>query len=153
MLLARGVFVTFWTASLLSAQGAAPKQQLTARELFYAPSQMPAAKPTAPKASKAALARPTKAPPKVVEIAGGDPEPPPPRPQVSAQPIIKTSAQTATMPANGAVPLGIRYTILKLSSDNASTEVPADTVFHSGDRIRFTIEPNASGYLYIVNQG
>jgi hypothetical protein len=49
--------------------------------------------------------------------------------------------------------LGIRYTILKINSDNSTTEVPADTVFHSGDRIRFSIEPNASGYLYIINQG
>jgi hypothetical protein len=57
------------------------------------------------------------------------------------------------MPSNGAPPLGIRYTILKINADNSTTEVPADTVFHSGDRIRFSIEPNAAGYLYIINQG
>ena len=44
MPLARGLFVTFCTASLISAQNA-PKKQLTARELFYAAAQMPAPKP------------------------------------------------------------------------------------------------------------
>ncbi len=43
--------------------------------------------------------------------------------------------------------------MLKLAADNTPAEVPADTVFHSGDRIRFSIEANAPGYLYIINQG
>ena len=49
--------------------------------------------------------------------------------------------------------LGLRYTVLKLAADNTPTEVPNDTVFHAGDRIRFSVESNASGYLYIINQG
>jgi hypothetical protein len=57
------------------------------------------------------------------------------------------------MPASGAPPLGLRYTVLKLAADNTPTEVPNDTVFHAGDRIRFSVETNAPGYLYIVNQG
>lgn len=57
------------------------------------------------------------------------------------------------MPAGGAPPLGLRYTILKLAEDNSGIEVPTDTVFHAGDRIRFSIEANAPGYLYIINQG
>jgi hypothetical protein len=40
-----------------------------------------------------------------------------------------------------------------VNPDNSTTEVPSSTVFHSGDRIRFSIEPNAGGYLYIINQG
>ena len=57
------------------------------------------------------------------------------------------------MPASGAPPLGLRYTVLKLAADNTPTEVPNDTVFHAGDRIRFSVEANAPGYLYIINQG
>jgi hypothetical protein len=57
------------------------------------------------------------------------------------------------MPAGGAPPLGLRYTVLKLAADNTGTEVPNDTIFHAGDRIRFSVEANAPGYLYIVNQG
>jgi len=83
-----------------------------------------------------------------VEIARADPSPQPP-----SAAIVRTAAQTAPMPVSGDPPLGIRYTILKINPDNSTTEVAADTVFHSGDRIRFAIEPNASGYLYIINQG
>ena len=57
------------------------------------------------------------------------------------------------MPTGGAPPLGLRYTVLKLAADNTPTEVPNDTVFHAGDRIRFSVEANAPGYLYIINQG
>ncbi len=57
------------------------------------------------------------------------------------------------MPASGAPPLGLRYTVLKLAADNTPTEVPTDTVFHAGDKIRFNVEANTAGYLYIINQG
>jgi hypothetical protein len=158
MPLARGFFVTFCTISLISAQDA-PKKQLTARELYYAAAQMPAPKVDAPKApARTAPIRSTKTPPKPVEIASADTRPAPARQQTSTPPtsgeiVLRTAPQTAPMPVTGEPPLGIRYTILKLAADNSGTEVPADTVFHSGDRIRFTIEPNAPGYLYIVNQG
>jgi hypothetical protein len=58
---------------------------------------------------------------------------------------------TAPAPATG-TPLGLKYTILKLSGDNM-VEVPTNTIFHSGDRIRFSIQTNGAGYLYIVSQG
>ena len=31
--------------------------------------------------------------------------------------------------------------------------MPNDTVFHAGDKIRFNVEANTAGYLYIINQG
>jgi len=49
-------------------------------------------------------------------------------------------------------PLGLKYTILKKAGDDM-IEVPANTVFRSGDRIRFKVETNTAGYLYIINQG
>jgi hypothetical protein len=57
------------------------------------------------------------------------------------------------MPASGQPPLGLRYTVLKLAADNTPTEIPNDTVFHAGDHIRFSVEANAPGYLYIISQG
>ena len=137
----RGFLLSCCTAGLIFAQ-AAPQKQLTARELFYAAPQAPAAAKTdtaRPPAKRAA--RP---PAKPVEIAPR--RHPPPRP-LGPQPA------TAPMPAGGAPPLGLRYTVLKLAADNTPTEVPNDTVFHAGDRIRFSVEANAPGYLYIVNQG
>jgi hypothetical protein len=146
----RGFALSCCTACLIFGQ-AAPQKQLTARELFYAAAQAPA--------SQTGNARPpakrsTRTPAKPVEIARADPnssatrsaEPP------AAQPASPPAA-TAPMPANGQPPLGLRYTVLKLAADNTPTEVPNDTVFHAGDRIRFSVEANAPGYLYIINQG
>jgi hypothetical protein len=125
------------------AQGV-PKKQLTARELFYAAAPAPAARTgTARPPAK----RSTATPAKPVEIARADNRPAAPRTTASVAPV------TAPMPASGAPPLGLRYTVLKLAADNTGTEVPNDTVFHAGDRIRFSVEANAAGYLYIVNQG
>src|ERR1039458_8426139 len=152
MRFARGFLLSCCTACLIFAQ-AAPQKQLTARELFYAAAQIPAAaKSDTPRPP---AKRSTRTPAKPVEVARADTRPPAPVPPA---PGAQTAAQspapaTASMPASGAPPLGLRYTILKLAADNTPTEVPNDTVFHAGDRIRFAVEANAAGYLYIVNQG
>jgi len=143
----RGILLACCSAGLIFGQ-AASKKQLTARELFYAAAQAPAAKPAAtarPPVKKAAA-------PKPVEIARADTRPQSPRPEAptTAQPAAPA---TAPMPASGAPPLGLRYTVLKLAADNTPTEVPTDTVFHAGDKIRFNVEANSAGYLYIINQG
>src|SRR5262249_54025309 len=62
------------------------------------------------------------------------------------------AVQTAPMPASGQ-PLGLRIDVLRYNSDGSTTDVLPDTVFHSGDRIRLSVEPNARGFLYIANQG
>jgi hypothetical protein len=56
-----------------------------------------------------------------------------------------------TKPSSG-VPLGLRYTLLKLT-DGRMAETAPDAVFHAGDRIQLTVEANDSGYLYIIHQG
>lgn len=155
----RGLLLILSGATLVAAQENTQKQ-LTARELFYAAAQAPAAPVTAaPVRSKPPVrsaARPSHTAPKPVEIARADSasrttqvtDPTPP-----ATPAPPPAPATAPMPASGAPPLGLRYTVLKLAADNSWVEVPADTVFRSGDRIRFAIEANAPGYLYIINQG
>jgi hypothetical protein len=158
-----GFLVSFCSATLVFTAAAqnTPRKQLTARELFYAAVQTPSAAPVKP-AAKAAP-RITKAPPKPVEIARADTKPPVPRPQTPATasgggPVAQTSAPerpapaTASAPASGAPALGLRYTILKVNGDTP-VEVTGDTVFHAGDRIRFSVEANAPGYLYIISQG
>ena len=151
MLPIRGFLLFCSTAGLVFAQAAPPKQ-LTARELFYAAAQAPAAKTDS---ARAPAKRPARTTPKPVEIARAEARPPAPRP---SEPVVQAAASkpaptTAPMPASGAPPLGLRYTVLKLGADNTPTEVPNDTVFHAGDRIRFSVEANAPGYLYIINQG
>ena len=132
------------TAGLIFAQPA-PQKQLTARELFYAAAPAPAA--VKPVAARPPARRSTATPAKPVEIARAESRPAAPRAPDQPAPT------TAPMPPSGAPPLGLRYTVLKLAADNTPDEVPNDTVFHTGDRIRFSVETNAAGYLYIVNQG
>jgi len=50
------------------------------------------------------------------------------------------------------VPLGLRYTVQKTDGEH-STDVRADTTFHSGDHIQLRLEVNDTGYLYVVSQG
>ena len=140
----RGFALSCCTACLIFGQ-AAPQKQLTARELFYAAAQAPAAQAPAVKTGNARppATRSTRTPAKPVEIARADPNSPAPQ----------AAPATAPMPANGQPPLGLRYTVLKLAADNTPTEIPNDTVFHAGDHIRFSVEANAPGYLYIISQG
>jgi hypothetical protein len=144
MPLTRRFLLSCCTAGLIFAQPA-PQKQLTARELFYAAAPAPAA--VKPVAARPPTRRSTATTAKPVEIARADSRPPVPRAPEQPAPT------TAPMPPSGAPPLGLRYTVLKLAADNTPTEVPNDTVFHAGDRIRFTVETNAAGYLYIINQG
>ena len=70
------------------------------------------------------------------------------RPRPDAAPVI----QAAYKPHGSRPALGLRYTMLKKTGDEA-VEVDAETVFHAGDRIRIAVEANDDGYLYVVNQG
>lgn len=148
----------------------APKQ-FTARELFYSAGDETAAKPVIKPPQKGA---PTaiKRPP-ATQVAGAGTKPPsvqnppakPPatvtatRVQTAAatapdgSPIIRAADGPATAPAptNGPA-LGLKITLLKRSG-NDDVELAPDTVFHAGDKIRFSIQTNGPGYLYIVNQG
>jgi Domain of unknown function (DUF4384) len=145
----RGLLLFLSGATLVGAQEASQKQ-LTARELFYAAAQATAAPAPRSRPPAKATPRPARKP---VEISRADASPRAQTPPEPTPPAPAPSPATAPMPASGAPPLGLRYTVLKLAADNTPTEVPADTVFHSGDRIRFAIEANAPGYLYIINQG
>jgi hypothetical protein len=50
-------------------------------------------------------------------------------------------------------PLGLRYSLLKQIGNNETVEVDPYAVFHSGDRIRLSIQANDNGYLYIIVRG
>lgn len=142
-----------------------PKTQFTARELFYySPVAATSARPPAP---KPVAPRPKPAPANATDPSAPSPAPAPAPAPATAPPSdlprpapaselpgggrILMAAATAPAPATG-TPLGLKYSILKLVNGEM-TEVPPDTVFHAGDRIRFSVETNGSGYLYIVSQG
>ncbi len=126
---------------------------MTARELFYSAAQTPpSVKP--PEVQR----KQTKSPPRVVVAAQPKTEPPVTPRRDSALPggakLITVAAglpTSAPPPATG-TPLGLKYSLLKLSGGEWQ-EAPTDSVFHSGDRIRFRVETNGPGYLYIIAQG
>jgi len=51
------------------------------------------------------------------------------------------------------VPVGLRYSILRLTEAGRMAEVDAASTFHHGDRIRLQFTSNQDGYLYVVHQG
>ena len=130
----------------LAAAQDSPKSQFTARELFYyAPPAAAGAKTAAPK--------PAATRPKPVQVDA--PSPSIPRPAQSSElpggGRVLTVAATAPAPTAG-TPLGLKYTVLKLVNGEM-VEVAPTSSFHAGDRIRFNVETNGPGYLYIVSQG
>ena len=161
--------------SLLSAAGllvgpasaqdsAAPR--FTARELYYAAADAPAqsspakSQPAKP-AAKPIQAKNNSTPARPVEVATNNSTPPqrssttPAAPQGGQLPgggrVVNASLTTAPAPSSGQA-LGLKYSILKeIGGDYV--EVSPDTVFHAHDHIRFNVESNSPGYLYIVSLG
>lgn len=142
-------------ATVPMALAQAPKS-LTARELFYAPvSQDAPVKPTAAKhPKKGPTTRPlsgeakTASPRTVAKAsssapaakAGSTPD------QSAGVPLVQASYGAAR-------PLGLRYSFLRKGAGEEYEEVNADSVFHAGDRIRFSVQTNDTAYLYIVMRG
>lgn len=49
--------------------------------------------------------------------------------------------------------LGVRCSVTKLFPNGQFMEVSPDIAFRSGDRVRFIVEANSTGYLYIILRG
>jgi len=138
----RAGFLLFMaTACIGAARGQDQPKQATgkpsAKEIFLNPRQMP--------------------------YSVQDEAPVSPKPKSKPKPKPKPAtdqAQSAPPAANGAAPivqasyseLGLRYTVQKRDGDR-TTDMPADTAFHSGDHIQLNVEVNDTGYLYIISQG
>lgn len=48
---------------------------------------------------------------------------------------------------------GLKYRVLRRNPAGDAVEVDPDTVFRSGDRVRFGFEPNIDGFLYVIQEG
>ncbi len=68
-------------------------------------------------------------------------------------PAATPKRPAAILASAPAIPLGLRYSILKETQPGATAEVDAAGVFRSGERIRLTVQTNADAYLYIVLRG
>ncbi len=160
---ARGGIGAVLLAGTIWGQG---NGDLRARELFYtpppgtAPAVSAGSSPAAPSQNQAKVAPGTTAKPAVKEKAARtassktDPERPT-SPKISpASPLMEAAGgQTAVAAAELAIPLGLRYSVLKRNAGGTFEEVDPDGTFHSGDRIRIEARANTTGYLYVVTQG
>lgn len=139
---------------------------LTAREIFYAVPPANDAKPTQTKAAAAKSTTSKSSTPRTEAISKTTPTA---NTATTSTPAVppRTSGQTASTPAQTGTnsgstvvpvtlasltrkPLGVRLSVSKNGQD---TELPPDTTFHPGDRVRFNIQVSDTGYLYIVNRG
>jgi hypothetical protein len=128
------------------AQGVPPSDRLTARELFFVPAaRVASAKPGPARTNPA----PQKAVP--VELAKKIEKQKAPPAEMASRESEAQMLRAGYLPAD-LKPLGLRYTIVKRVGSSAQ-EVPADTVFRSGDRIQVAVETNEDGYLYIIARG
>lgn len=147
MKMARTIAVLFAIAtaatSTVCAQNA---KNLTARELFYA-----AAKP-AP-AAKAAPAKPAKQVASNKAPAKKLPDVQVAEVKVGAPSVTPTGVAVIPATYGGGKPLGLRYSLLRQENGGNYEEVDAASTFHSGDRIRLSVESNDAAYLYLVMRG
>lgn len=121
------------------------KPELTARELFFVPAAVNAAKKTA------ATPKPTET--KQVAQNTRPTRPVKPQPTVEPQEIIANNqVKLVTASYSGPKPMGIRYSVLKRMSQGWE-ETNADSTFRSGDAIRVRVETNENGYMYVVAKG
>ncbi len=130
--------------------------KLTARELFYQPSAAPAkpaAKPARPRQKPPSKPTPA-APAKPADVVAGTPVVPakPAEGPAPRRPASTPVAEPSVFVNVAYGPLGLRYSVLKKTGTGLD-EVDVDSTFHSGDRIRLSIEANGNGYLYVINRG
>lgn len=125
--------------------------QLSPRTLFYREQpdndQLPAPKAaiTAAKPAK----RPESVPNRNSTAAGSSV---PAADTASRPPVTKVSTAEPVIPV--VQHLGLRYNVLVATPGNGGGEAAdPDRVFNSGECVAFQVEPNRSGYLYVMEQG
>jgi hypothetical protein len=139
----------------LSAQTGAPEPaKLSARDLFYAAA--PAGNQKAPAKAAKHASSPKKAVPASeapTTTTAAPPAAPAPAERAAVPPPVLSGGAQILQAAYVGKPLGLRYSILRNNGSDDYREVAADTVFHSGDRIRVAVEANDAGYLYVAMKG
>jgi hypothetical protein len=159
MLICRGLSIAILGASAaLPAAWAQTPKTLTARELFYAPvSQEAPAKPNPPRPSKKTppASKPLSSEAKPLSSAAQPPsaEVVAKAPTAAGAPSRQSDLPLVQASYGGQRPLGLRYSFLRKGAGDEYEEVNADSVFHAGDRIRFSVQTNETAYLYIVMRG
>ena len=121
------------------------------RDPFEATGSTPAAVPSPPAPATSPVVRPASSvePPAATVANSGAKD----LYYATTGPGLGASAADAPAAVGGAFNTGLKYTILRRAPNGDAVEVAADTMFRSGDRIRFGFEPNVDGYLYVIQRG
>lgn len=139
MLLARWIICALVGVGVVFAQ---TDRKLSAREIFYSPAAKAAEpKPPDPKPSKA-VQRAPKAPARTPEVT-----------HESTSPALQQTKPLVTLASLTRKPLGVRLSILKIGENGQTSEMPPDTSFQPGERVRLSLQFSENGYLYIINRG
>ena len=128
------IFVALGAAAVAQAQQPA----LTSRdlqEMFYTDT-LPPAKPAAVKKQNPPATAPVAAP--AATAAAAAPRKPAPQATESDQSQRR---------------VGIKFRIEQWNENGEIRDVDTSKVFHSGDRVRFEVESNIDGYLYVIQKG
>jgi hypothetical protein len=130
-----------------------PDDSLTAREIFYASVEAPV-KIVKVKSAVARRPRATTVPDSAGEpVSASNPAP--------AARDSDSDSDSGMLPGGARLikaanvsesPLGLRYSLLE-KQDGSFNEVDRDTVFHSKDSVRVSVESSGDAFLYIVYQG
>lgn len=82
-----------------------------------------------------------------------------PRPDTATNPggaaaaPLSTPDETTVVVAYQKGNPGLRYRLMQRLESGREVEVDPETIFHSGDNVRFVFESNIEGHLYIVQRG
>src|SRR5438132_5905096 len=60
----------------------------------------------------------------------------------------KINANSST---SAATPIGLGYTLFKRDASGDAVRIDPASEFHTGDRVRISLEPNVDGYLYVFH--
>jgi len=126
--------------TIAATAGAQSRDNLTAREIFYAAAGKPADSKPAKPAQRTARPPVHKADTTSTTAASSSPAP---APAITPLKLASFSHK----------PLGVRLSVLRVAQSGQMVEVAPDTSFRPDDRVRLNIQVSDNGYLYIINRG
>jgi hypothetical protein len=154
----KSAVISILVVAILSRSGAQQSEQspdMNPRDVFWSASDLvsvhpnPATKPGPPSSTKSIEQHP-----KPVSSTSTTKSAKPQRTQIDPAAVSENGyGARPHIVRLSTEPLGLRYTLLKKSSDARYLEVSPGTTFHSGDRVRLSIMANQPGHLYIIQQG
>ncbi len=114
---------------------------------------VPNAPPATPVAAPAASAASPAAAPPDSTLTASSPAAVPVMPAPGASAPVPGAKELFETSAAGTVRTGLRFRLIRRLADDTEADVDPETVFHTGEKVRFAFDSNVDGFLYVVAQG